>query len=44
MQENSSPLKDVVLNIATAFAGWVDLIEHGKRKSAEDTAHAQRTE
>jgi len=36
------PLRDIVLDISTAFAGWVDLIEHGKRKIAEDAAHAQR--
>jgi chromate reductase len=41
---HDGPLKDVVLNIATAFAGWVDLIEHGKRKIAEDAAHALRPE
>ncbi len=36
------PLKDFVLGLATAFAGWVDLIQHGKRKIAEDAAHEQR--
>lgn len=36
------PLKDFVLDVATAFAGWVDLIQHGKRKIAEDAAHEQR--
>ena len=36
------PLKDFVLDLATAFAGWVDLIQHGKRKIAEDAAHEQR--
>jgi chromate reductase len=36
------PLRDIVINISTAFASWVDLIEHGKRKIAEDAAHAQR--
>jgi chromate reductase, NAD(P)H dehydrogenase (quinone) len=38
------PLKDVILDLAITFAGWVDLIEHGKRKIAEDAAHAQRPE
>lgn len=36
------PLKDFVTNLATAFAGWVDLIQHGKRKIAEDAAHDRR--
>ena len=36
------PLRDIVINISTALASWVDLIEHGKRKIAEDAAHAQR--
>lgn len=36
------PLKDFVLDLATAFAGWVDLIQHGKRKIAEDAAREQR--
>ena len=36
------PLKDFVMGLATAFAGWVDLIQHGKRKIAEDAAHERR--
>jgi chromate reductase len=36
------PLRDIVVNISNALASWVDLIEHGKRKIAEDAAHAQR--
>lgn len=41
---HDGPLKDFVIEVATAFAGWVDLIEHGKRKIAEDAAHAQRSQ
>lgn len=37
---SDGPLKDVVSNITSAFVGWVDLIEHGKRKLAEDPAHS----
>lgn len=36
------PLRDIVVNISNALASWVDLIEHSKRKIAEDAAHAQR--
>jgi len=36
------PLRDIVVSISNALASWVDLIEHGKRKIAEDAAHAQR--
>jgi chromate reductase len=36
------PLRDFVVDLATAFGGWVDLVQHGKRKIAEDAAHAQR--
>ena len=35
-------LKNFVVDLAAAFAGWVDLIEHGKLKIAEDAAHAMR--
>lgn len=34
------PLNDIVTSISAAFAEWVDLIEHGKRRLAEDPAHA----
>ena len=34
------PLKDVVLNLANAFADWVDLIVRSRRLLAEDAAHA----
>lgn len=37
------PLRDFLVDVATAFGGWVDLIQHGKRIIAEDPAHAQRT-
>jgi chromate reductase, NAD(P)H dehydrogenase (quinone) len=33
------PLKDLVLNLASAFAGWVDMIVHSRRLLAEDSAH-----
>jgi chromate reductase len=36
------PLRDIVVNISNALASWIDLIEHGKRKNAEDAAHVQR--
>ena len=35
-------LQNFVVDLAAAFAGWVDLIEHGKLKIAEDAAHAMR--
>lgn len=34
------PLKDIVTGFSAAFAEWINLIEHGKRKLAEDPAHA----
>jgi len=36
------PLKQVVLNLATAFSDWVDLIVRSRRLIAEDAAHAQK--
>ena len=33
------PLKDVVMQVSRAFAGWVDLIIRGRRLIAEDAAH-----
>ena len=33
------PLKDVVMQLARAFAGWVDLIVRGRRLISEDAAH-----
>ena len=33
------PLKNVVIQLAAAFAGWVDLIVRGRRLLAEDAAH-----
>jgi chromate reductase len=38
-QLNEGPLKNVVLQLAEAFAGWVDLILRGRRLLAEDEAH-----
>lgn len=39
------PLKALVLNLATAFADWVDLIVRSRRLLAEDSAHrAKETE
>jgi chromate reductase len=35
------PLKDLVVSIASAFAGWVDLIIEGRRILAEDANHRQ---
>lgn len=34
------PLKQVVLNLAAAFADWVDLIVRARRMIAEDAAHS----
>jgi len=34
------PLKDLILNLAAAFADWVDIIVLSRRLLAEDTAHA----
>lgn len=34
------PLKDVVLNLATAFSDWVEIIVRSRRLLAEDAAHA----
>ncbi|HEY4029816.1 MAG TPA: NADPH-dependent FMN reductase [Caulobacteraceae bacterium] len=33
------PLKDLILQVARAFAGWVDLIIRGRNLIAEDAAH-----
>ncbi|HJQ15743.1 MAG TPA: NADPH-dependent FMN reductase [Allosphingosinicella sp.] len=37
------PLKAVVLNLASAFADWVDIIVRSRRLLAEDSAHAAKT-
>jgi chromate reductase len=34
-------LKDVVMNLAAAFADWVDIITRSRRLLAEDSAHAR---
>jgi len=34
------PLKNVVLNLAAAFAQWVDLVVRARRMIAEDAAHS----
>lgn len=36
---HDGPLKDVVLQVAQAFANWIDLIVRGRRLLAEDAAH-----
>jgi chromate reductase len=36
------PLKNVVLQVAKAFADWVDLIVRGRRMIAEDAAHVAK--
>ncbi|HEY9552385.1 NADPH-dependent FMN reductase [Allosphingosinicella sp.] len=36
------PLKELVLNLATAFVDWVDLIVRSRRLLAEDAAHAEK--
>jgi chromate reductase, NAD(P)H dehydrogenase (quinone) len=36
------PLKDVVMQLARAFANWVDLIVRGSLLIAEDAAHAAK--
>jgi chromate reductase len=38
-QLKDGPLKNVVLQVAEAFAGWVDLIVTGRLVLAEDAAH-----
>jgi chromate reductase, NAD(P)H dehydrogenase (quinone) len=36
------PLKTLILNVATAFADWVDIILRSRRLLAEDAAHAAK--
>lgn len=36
------PLKELVLQLATAFADWVDIITRSRRLLAEDAAHAEQ--
>jgi chromate reductase len=36
------PLKDMVMQLAGAFAGWVDLIIRGRQLIAEDAAHVAK--
>lgn len=36
------PLKDLVMQVARAFAGWVDLVIRGRNLIAEDAAHAAK--
>jgi chromate reductase len=38
-QLKDGALKNVVVQLAAAFAGWVDLIVRGRRLLAEDAAH-----
>ena len=35
------PLKELVTNLAHAFAGWVDMIHRSRQLLAEDAAHAK---
>jgi chromate reductase len=37
------PLKQLVLDLATAFADWVDIIVRSRRLLAEDSAHASKS-
>jgi chromate reductase len=39
---NDGTLKDLVVQLAEAFADWVDIISRSRRLLAEDAAHAQR--
>ena len=39
-QLKDGPFKDLVVNVARSFAGWVDLIVRGRRLLAEDAAHS----
>ena len=41
-QLQDGPLKNTVLRLAEAFAGWVDLIVRGRRLLAEDAAHDEQ--
>jgi len=36
------PLKNVIMQLAAAFSGWVDLIVRGRRLIAEDAAHVAK--
>jgi chromate reductase, NAD(P)H dehydrogenase (quinone) len=36
------PLRDLILTLAAAFAGWVDIIVHSRQLLAEDSAHAAK--
>jgi chromate reductase len=38
-QLKEGPLKNIVMQLAAAFADWVDLIVRGRRLLAEDAAH-----
>jgi chromate reductase len=38
------PLKAVVMQLAGAFSGWVDLIVRGRRLIAEDAAHVAKAQ
>ena len=42
-QLKDGPLKDVVVNVAHAFANWIDLIVRGGRLIAEDAAHSAKS-
>jgi chromate reductase len=38
------PLKTVIMQLAGAFSGWVDLIVRGRRLIAEDAAHVAKAQ
>jgi chromate reductase len=38
------PLKELILNVATAFADWVDIIVRARTLLAEDAGHAAKAE
>jgi chromate reductase len=39
-QLKEGPLKNTVVQLSAAFAGWIDLIVRGRRLLAEDAAHS----
>src|SRR5205085_3823184 len=40
---HEGPLKDLVLQLASAFADWIDMIVRSRQLLAEDAAHAARS-
>jgi chromate reductase len=41
-QLKEGPLRNLVVQVAKAFADWVDLIVRGRQLVAEDAAHASK--